>query len=195
MSSGSSIISLIAERQDLEQFRKKNWIGTFEEYLDIVRKDPKVVRNAFERVYEMILSYGTETYEVNRERHVRYKFFDDPDHGGEDAVFGLEDSIAALVNALKSAAKGYGIEKRVLLMHGPVGSSKSTMARLLKHGLERYTASDEGALYTLGWVDLEDANLVHWCPMHEEPLHMVPHRFRPDVAAHLNAEKGEDDYR
>ena len=82
MSNGSSIISLIAERQDLEQFRKKTWSGTFEEYLDLVRNDPKVVRNAFERVYDMILSYGTETYEVNREKHVRYRFFDDPDHGG-----------------------------------------------------------------------------------------------------------------
>jgi serine protein kinase len=195
MSRGSSIISLIAERQDLDQFRKKNWVGSFEAYLDLVRDDPKVTRNAFERVYDMILSYGTATYEVNREKHVRYRFFDDPDHHGEDAVFGLEDSLAALVNALKSAAKGYGIEKRVLLLHGPVGSSKSTIARLLKHGLERYTSHDTGALYTLGWADLEDPESIHWCPMHEEPLHLVPHRFRPDVVAHLNEGRGEGDYR
>ncbi len=58
-----------------------------------------------------------------------------------------------LVNAFKSAAQGYGIEKRVLLLHGPVGSSKSTIARLLKKGLERYSTTDDGALYTLGWVD------------------------------------------
>jgi serine protein kinase len=195
MSSGSSIISLIAERQDLDQFRRKNWVGSFEAYLDLVRQDPLVTRNAFERVYDMILSYGTETYEVNREKHVRYRFFDDPDHGGEDAVFGLEDSCARLVNALKSAAKGYGIEKRVLLLHGPVGSSKSTIARLMKHGLERYTASDAGSLYTLGWVDRNDAESIHWCPMHEEPLHLVPQRFRPDVLAKLNDGRGEHDYR
>jgi serine protein kinase len=195
MSSGSSIISLIAERQDLDQFRKKTWVGSFEAYLDLVRQDPRIVRNAFERVYDMILAYGTSTYEVNREKHVRYRFFDDPDHDGEDAVFGLEESLAALVNALKSAAKGYGIEKRVLLLHGPVGSSKSTMARLLKKGLERYTSRDEGALYTLGWVDLEDAETMHWCPMHEEPLHLLPERFRPDVLAKLNDGRGEDEYR
>ena len=195
MSSGSSILSLISERQDLDQFRKKTWTGTFEAYIDLVREDPKVTRNAFERVYDMILSYGTETYEVNRERHTRYRFFDDPDHGGEDAVFGLEDSCARLVNALKSAAKGYGIEKRVLLLHGPVGSSKSTIARLLKHGLERYTGGDQGALYTLGWADLNDTTAVHWCPMHEEPLHLVPTRFRPDVLAKLNEGRGDDDYK
>ncbi|MEX0711513.1 MAG: serine protein kinase, partial [Pirellulales bacterium] len=187
MSEGRSIISLVAQRQDLDQFRKKNWEGSFEQYLDLVRQDPKVTRNAFERVYDMITSYGTEAYEESREKRVRYRFFQDADHEGQDAVFGLDEPLAALVNAFKSAAKGYGIEKRVLLLHGPVGSSKSTIARLLKKGLERYSASDEGALYTLGWVDLTSSNVVHWCPMHEEPLHLIPHRFRADVAAQLNA--------
>ena len=63
MNSGREIISLVAQRQDLDQFRRKNWEGTFEEYLDVARSDPRVTRNAFERVYDMVLSYGTETYE------------------------------------------------------------------------------------------------------------------------------------
>jgi serine protein kinase len=187
MTSGTSVISLISERQDIGQFRKKHWIGSFEEYLDVVAGDPRVTRNAFERVYDMVMSYGTETYEVAREKRVHYKFFDDPLENGADAVFGLDEPLQALVNAFKSAAQGYGIEKRVLLLHGPVGSSKSTIARLLKRGLEHYSQTDEGALYTLGWMDLEDRSTVHWCPMHEEPLHLVPERFRADVAAKLNA--------
>jgi len=193
MSDGSSIISMIAERQDINQFRKKNWVGTFEEYLDIVRTDPKVTRTAYERVYDMILSYGAETYEENREKRVRYRFFDDPMEDGKDAVFGLEEPLRNLVNAFKSAAKGYGIERRVLLLHGPVGSSKSTIARLLKKGLERYSARDEGALYTMGWAD-EETDEIHWCPMNEEPLHLVPEWFRPETEAQLNAGRGEDDY-
>jgi serine protein kinase len=189
MSEGHSIISLVAERQDLDQFRRKNWEGSFEQYLDVVKKDSKVTRNAFQRVYDMIMADGTESYEKGRERRTRYRFFDDPDNNGQDAVFGLEDALAALVNAFKSAAKGYGIEKRVLLLHGPVGSSKSTIARLLKKGLERYSHSDEGALFTIGWVDLEKPDQVHWCPMHEEPLHLIPGRFREDVTARLNADQ------
>jgi serine protein kinase len=137
--SGREIISLVAQRQDLDQFRRKNWIGTFEEYLDLVRQKPEVTRNAFERVYDMIMTSGTHVYEETRGvKRVHYKFFDDPENEGRDAVFGLDDSLESLVNALKSAAKGYGIEKRVLLLHGPVGSSKSTIARLLKRGLERF---------------------------------------------------------
>ena len=42
---------------------------------------------------------------------------------------GLDQALTQLVNAFKSAAQGYGIEKRVLLLHGPVGSSKSTIAQ------------------------------------------------------------------
>jgi serine protein kinase len=184
MRAGREIISLVADRQDLDQFRRKNWEGTFEEYLDLVRSDPRVTRNAFKRVYDMILSYGTETYEEYRERKTRYRFFSDPDDDGRDAVFGLDASLNLLVNAFKSAARGYGIEKRVLLLHGPVGSSKSTIARLLKKGLERYSARDDGSLYALGWT-LDGT--TQWCPMNEEPLHLVPERFRGDVAAQLNA--------
>jgi serine protein kinase len=194
MAEGAAIIDLVARHQDLEQFRRKNWVGTFEEYLDIVRERPQAARNAFQRVYDMIMSYGTREYEEAREKRVSYNFFNDPDDGGKDAVFGLDQALAALVNAFKSAAAGYGIEKRVLLLHGPVGSSKSTIARLLKKGMERYSAKDDGALFSLGWADLNDPSVVHWCPMHEEPLHLIPDRFRPQVMARLNESRRADEH-
>ena len=57
-----------------------------------------------------------------------------------------------IVNVFKSAALKYGTERRVPLLHGPVGSSKSTIARLLKRGLGTLHAnSDDGAVYTFGW--------------------------------------------
>lgn len=192
MDTGRNILSLVAEQQDLHQFRKNTWVGSFEDYLNIVRDNPLVTRNAFQRVYDMIMSYGTETYEVCREKRTHYFFFDDPDDDGRDAVFGLELVLEHLVNAFKSAAKGYGIEKRVLLLHGPVGSSKSTIARMLKKGLERYSAMDVGALYTLGWND--EAGDVQWCPMNEEPLHLIPQAQRSQVCQQLNGQEREDGF-
>ncbi|RCS54342.1 serine protein kinase [Bremerella cremea] len=197
MVGGREIVSFLAERQNLEQFRKKNWQGTFEDYLDLIAETPAITRNAFQRCYDMILSYGIDTYEVSREKRVHYRFFDDPLDGGRDAIFGLEDAQVSLVNALKSAAHGYGIEKRVLLLHGPVGSSKSTMARLLKKGLERYSATDEGAIYSLGWLDPhkpDDMSAVHWCPMNEEPLHLIPEEFRAEIAAQLTNPAKHSEY-
>jgi serine protein kinase len=191
--SSNAIVSLVAQRQNLERFQKKHWEGSFEEYLELIRQDPRIVRNAFQRIYDMIMSYGYETYEPTRgEKRAHYHFFNDPMDHGRDAVYGLDETLGHLVNALKSAAQGYGIEKRVLLLHGPVGSSKSTIARMLKKGLELYSGTDEGALYTLGWHD-EEADEIFWCPMNEEPLHLVPARFREEVCRLLNEGRGEDD--
>ena len=150
MNAGREIMALVAQRQDLDRYRREHWTGSFEDYLDIVRKNPRVTRNSFQRVYDMIMSYGVVESD-SRDAKSHFLFFDDPDRGGRDAVFGLDGAIEELVNAFKSAAQGYGIEKRVLLLHGPVGSSKSTIARLLKQGMERYSATDDGAVYTLGW--------------------------------------------
>ena len=91
MTSARQIIALVAQRQDIEQFHKKNWVGTFENYLDLVRSSPTVTRNAFERVYDMIMSFGTYTVEgAKKEGLVRFKFFDDPESGGRDASFRLD---------------------------------------------------------------------------------------------------------
>ena len=188
MVTGTDLIAMIASRQNLADFQKKHWHGTFADYLDIVRTDPKVTRTAYQRLYDMILSYGTEEVIVNKEKLVRYKFFDDPDCGGQDAIFGLERTLMSLVNILKSAAQRYGTERRVLLLHGPVGSSKSTIARLLKKGLEHYARTDAGALYTYGWREegLDGTDTYIDCPMHEEPLHLIPVEFRPAVLETLN---------
>jgi serine protein kinase len=101
-----------------------------------------------------------------------------------------------LVNIFKSAASRYGTERRVILLHGPVGSSKSTIARLLKRGLEDYSRRPEGALYTYGWVrDGDKPNEVVACPMHEEPLHLVPVELREIVERELNEDATERRYR
>ncbi|RUL89618.1 PrkA family serine protein kinase [Tautonia sociabilis] len=196
MSAGSDLIAKLARRQNLADYQKKHWTGTFTEYLDIVSRDPKVTRNAYQRVYDMILSFGTEEIVVHKEKLVRYKFFDDPIDDGHDAIFGLEKPLMNLVNVLKSAALGYGTERRVLLLHGPVGSSKSTIARLLKKGLEYYSQTDEGALYTFDWKEEGPEGETHWvpCPMHEEPLRLVPQEHRADLLAELNEGRGPDDF-
>lgn len=194
MSAGAQIVSMLGQKQDLEQFRKTHWVGSFADYLDVVRQSPKVSRNAYQRLYDLIIAHGSETYEVSRgEKRTHYNFFDDPIAQGADAVYGLDTIIESLVNSLKSAAAGYGIEKRVLLLHGPVGSSKSTIARMLKKGVERYSHTDEGALYTLGWFDEASGETI-WCPMNEEPLHLIPPEFRSQVENSLNDGRSEDDF-
>ena len=184
MGDGRSILKEISERKNPEAYRHEHWEGTFTDYLDIVRTQPQVTRNAFQRLYDMVMSYGSDSIEGTKENLVRYRFFEDPANNGDDAIFGLTKPLMELVNVFKSAALGYGSERRVLLLHGPVGSSKSTIARLLKRGLERYSQTPEGVLYSFGWK-LADGT-VTWCPMREEPLHLVPAEDRETVAASLS---------
>src|ERR1700704_4986669 len=145
------LVSILDRKLDTSRFREQHWEGTFWEYLDMAAENPSVARNAFQRVYDMILSYGTEPFVQFKQELTRYKFFSDPiDHGG-DAIIGLERPLMQLVDFFKSASQGYGTERRILLLHGPVGSSKSTIARLLKKGLESYSKIDAGRLYTYSW--------------------------------------------
>ena len=191
MGIGNEILSRISESQNLDQYRQEHWQGSFAEYLDIVRGDPKVTRTAWQRLYDMIMAEGTYEVEGSKEGLIRYRFFDDPHNEGRDAIFGLTRTLMELVNVFKSAALKYGSERRVLLLHGPVGSSKSTIARLLKRGLERFSRAPEGALYTFGWKE-EDGSIT-WDPMNSEPLQLIPVEFREQVCAELNEGHDEDE--
>ncbi len=193
---GRELLDRVARQNPLPDFVRNHWSGSFAEYLDIVRETPRVTRNAHERLYDMILSHGTDEIMVYKERTTRYRFFDDPIGGGRDAVFGLEKTLADLVQILESAARGYGTERRVLLLHGPVGSSKSTIVRLLKRGLEHYSRTEAGALYTFSWKEYQpdgSFTLIP-CPMHEEPLRLIPIEVREAFLNAINAESADPNY-
>src|SRR5262252_6896533 len=187
-----ALIAKVAALQNLKEYAELNWSGTFEDYLAIVRKNPSVTRSAFQRVYDMILSYGQEEYIDNKKRIIRYNFFKDEQHGGRDAIYGLDIPLMRLVSVLHSAAQNYGTERRVILLHGPVGSSKSTIARLLKKGIEEYSKTPEGAAYTFSWIldkKQADGSLGKEkmkCPMNEEPLNLIPKDWRPRIFAELS---------
>ncbi len=190
MNAATSLLAKIEQMQDTAGFRGQHWEGSFEDYLEIVRQDPGVARTAFQRIYDMVVSYGSNALTRHRETLVHYHFFDDPFENGKDAVFGLDKPLMELVRVFQSAARRYGTEKRVLLLHGPVGTAKSTIVRLLKKGLEAYTRTEAGRLYTFYWQPDEGERMD--CPMHEDPLHLIPPEFRPAVLEEIIAGRPSD---
>jgi serine protein kinase len=186
VSTGKTLIASLRQQQNLSDYRKTHWDGAFEEYLDIVAEHPEVTRTAYQRLYDMILSHGTEEVFENKEKIIRYKFFTEYAAKHGDGIFGIDRQLMQLVHTFKSAAKGYGTERRVLLLHGPVGSAKSTIARLLKRGLEDFSRTDAGMLFSFAWKGRDGAPSQK-CPMHEDPLNLVPHDLRPALLAKLNA--------
>src|SRR3982751_4092892 len=191
------LIAIVDRKLDVSHFREQHWEGTFWEYLDIVVENPSVASNAFQRVFDMILSYGKESFTQFKNELTRYTFFSDPIGQGADAIYGLDRPLMTLVDFFKSASQGYGTEKRILLLHGPVGSSKSTIARLLKKGLESYSKLDAGKCYTYAWRlphksgAGDDTEQYFECPMHEEPLLLIPRDAREDVLSTINGKLTE----
>ena len=143
-------------RQEMERL---SWEGTLAQYLEMVCRNPQLAQLAHARIYNMILAAGTE--EVNGIK--RYNFF-------KDEIFGLELTLKKLVEEyFHSAACRLDVRKRILLLMGPVSGGKSTIVNLLKRGLEKYSRTAAGALYA-----------IKDCPMHEEPLHLIPKELRSE---------------
>jgi len=148
----------------LEEYRDRErgllWEGTFAQYFEIATKKPEVSRLAHDRIYRMIMDADMET---TRSGEPRYNFF-------SQEIFGIEKPLQQIVEYFHSAAQRLEVRKRILLLMGPVGGGKSTIVYLIKRGLEAYSRADAGALYA-----------IKDCPMHEEPLHLIPSDLRPDV--------------
>ncbi len=152
----------------LEQFRaeeeKLSWQGTFADYWSLVQQSPEIAQLAHARIYNMIMSAGAEQ---NERGDKQYRFF-------AKEIFGLDRTLDQLVEYFNSASKRLEVRKRILLLMGPVGGGKSTIVSLLKRGLETHTRTGGGAVYA-----------IKGCPMHEEPLHLIPDTIRPDIQRDL----------
>ncbi|WP_066191771.1 PrkA family serine protein kinase [Gracilibacillus timonensis] len=151
------ILRRVQEYRQTQQALK--WEGTFVEYLELLKEKPYLAQSAHSRIYQMIKDKGIE--ETNDGR--RYHFF-------SEQLFGLEDALEKLVEEyFHPSAKRLDVKKRILLLMGPVSGGKSTLVTMLKRGLEQYSLTDRGAVYA-----------IKDCPMHEDPLHLIPAHLRSD---------------
>lgn len=151
---------------DREKSNKEKFEGTFLEYLDIVKEHPEIVKLAHKRIYDMIISKGVEELKGEENPKIRkiygndvirkYGFF-------KNDFYGIDKVIMKLANYFKSAAMKGEEARQVLYLVGPVGAGKSSIVESLKSALE----------------DCEPVYALKGCPMHEEPLHLIPKHLRP----------------
>lgn len=187
----NDVFSALAGKFDKKKFIKLNETMSFAQYLEKVVANPLPCLSSYQRIYDMILSKGVERFRRYNRTFTRYNFFS---KHPECPIFGLEQPIENFVKCIKGAAGYFGTEKRILLLHGPVGSSKSTLARALKRGLEEYTQTDRGALYTFEWVKIPkemDLKDVAPCPMHDDPIKLVPAEMRSELEDKMNKKLDE----
>ncbi|MGP4069767.1 PrkA family serine protein kinase [Halobacillus sp. B29] len=146
-----------------EQAEELKWEGTFAEYLELLKEQPYLAQSAHSRVYNMVKDAGV----VEEHDHKKFKFFDDD-------IYGLDEAMEKLVEEyFHPAARRLDVRKRILLLMGPVSGGKSTLVNLLKRGLEKYSYTDRGAVFA-----------IKGCPMHEDPLHLIPNHMREEFHEH-----------
>ncbi|MBJ7313247.1 serine protein kinase [Rugamonas sp. CCM 8940] len=137
-----------------QQHRVGHWSGTFADFMaQVLPQAPLLLaRNSHQYVWDMLRRTGDA---------------DAPGRLFADQLFGIDDAIARVADYFKAAASGSEVGRRLLLLLGPPSGGKSTLVILLKRGLEEYSYTDDGALYAIAG-----------CPLHESPLHLVPHTLR-----------------
>ncbi len=179
----------------------------FNQYVERVFENPNMVRLSAQRAYDMILSKGRKPIEVDGETIYDYEFFKNP-VDPKDAISGAKKAIHLFVEALGGAAKETGPDQRIILLGGPVGTAKTSIARGLFRGLERFSATEEGKMFALGWnlrdknnEPLKDKNgqllFKHVdpdkkCEMFEDPLNVIPLESRKQIIDILNTKRLND---
>lgn len=160
MGNGGNPISILNKvRKYRDDENRLKWEGTFAEYLELVKQRPEIAQTAHSRVYSMIRNAGVEVKDGQKS----YNFFN-------REMYGLESALERLVEEyFHPAARRLDVRKRILLLMGPVSGGKSTIVTMLKRGLEQFSRTEEGAVYA-----------IKGCPMHEDPLHLIPHHLRDE---------------
>ncbi|MBC7860154.1 MAG: serine protein kinase [Burkholderiaceae bacterium] len=141
-----------------QEHRIGHWSGTFSQFIEQVLPGAPgaLARSSHQYIWDMIRWSGYE----DEDGHFRCRLF-------ADDLFGIDDAIDRVAAYFKAAAAGSEVGRRLLLLLGPPSGGKSTLVILLKRGLEEYSYTQDGALYGIAG-----------CPVHESPLHLVPHTMR-----------------
>ena len=159
-------LKAIGKHDELKKKKKKKFSGTLHEYLKLLEENNSITRLAHKRLYESITSVGVTKMSQANERCNKlfggdelktYDYF-------QGKFFGMERSLAKIMRFLRSASLKGEESRQVLLLLGPVGAGKSALMEHIKQALE---ASEP--MYHIGG-----------CPIHEEPLHLVPRSLREE---------------
>ena len=154
-------------KSDREKHNKQKFKGTFLDYLEIVKDNPDVAKLSHKRIYDLIMDKGFEILKpeenakikkiYGNEKIKKYNFF-------KEDFYGIDTVVMKLMNYFHSASMKGEEARQVLYLVGPVGAGKSSLVESIKRVLE--TAPP---VYVLDG-----------CPMHEEPLHLIPKHLRKE---------------
>ena len=140
------------KQSNCERFTAQRTILSFPEYLELVLEDPeRHTRNAALYVRDLFDFFGTTEVMTPRGPQRRFNLFDAAFNDGQTRVLGQERLQNEVYKELQTFCERGRIDKLIML-HGPNGTAKSTFVECLTAGMEHYSRLPEGVLYTFNWV-------------------------------------------
>ncbi len=135
-----------------DNFARTRRVISFAEYIALFSAEPaRQLRSAAQYVRDVFDHFGSEPVRTPRGPMTRWKLFDCPWDSGKDALVGQEEVQAAVYRLVANFARE-GRTNRLILLHGPNGSAKSTFVACLQRAMEHYSTLDDGALYKFNWI-------------------------------------------
>ena len=133
-------------------YRKNKVILSFSQFIELVRQNPRrFIRNALDYLLNTIEGFGhRNTSYCGFDPVIRHRIFDLGTERGIP-IIGGEAAQREIVQALQSFRR-LGHASRLVLLHGPNGSAKTSTIDAIASGMQRFSASDEGAIYRFNWV-------------------------------------------
>ncbi|MFH1812430.1 MAG: serine protein kinase PrkA [Pseudomonadota bacterium] len=134
------------------EYESRRSLLAIDEYLPLVLKEPRRhVRSAAHYMLDVFEHFGTTTLERPWGSQQRYNLFDAPYDDGVGRVAGQEQVQNALYRLLQNYVRAGRID-RLILLHGPNGSAKTSLIRCITRAAEVFSETEAGALYTFNWV-------------------------------------------
>ncbi|HEY5281265.1 MAG TPA: serine protein kinase PrkA [Polyangia bacterium] len=141
---------LSVEMRDV--YSRTRRVMSFGEYIGLLDKDMATqARSAAHYLRDVFDYFGTSKVRGPRGETTRFNLFDCAWDGGKDCLRGQEEVQGAIYRLISNFARE-GRTNRLILLHGPNGSAKSTVAACIERAMERYSHLDAGALYRFNWV-------------------------------------------
>lgn len=135
-----------------DDYMTRRGVMSFAEYLaDFATRPQLHLRDASRYLLDAIDFFGSEQVETPWGKVTRFKVFNQEYADKDLRLVGQEATQIAVRDALAAQVRDGGVN-RLIVVHGPNGSAKSTLMGNLFHGLESYSRRDEGALYRFRWV-------------------------------------------
>lgn len=133
-------------------FEKRRTILSFEQYLDDVAAHPRRhLRNAARYLMDVVQHFGVDDIKQSTGAVRRWRLFEQSFDDQRGRVAGQERVQAAVVRVLENFVRSGRID-RLVLLHGPNGSAKTSIIQALTRAAEVYSQTDEGALYRFNWI-------------------------------------------